>query len=76
VNESETVAAQQQQQQAQTQLKGNRCQGASTLMKGLNRTTTSNRMNLSSDILKVEIDDGVALTFDGPENVRFVCFRR
>jgi hypothetical protein len=37
---------------SQQQLKPSRSQ-TSSLMKGLNRSTTSNRMNLSSDILKV-----------------------
>ena len=41
----------------QQQLKTTRPQGStsSSLMKGLNRSTGSNRMNLSSDILKVFI---------------------
>jgi len=42
----------------QQQLKPSRCQtssSSSVLMKGLNRSTTSNRVNLSSDVLKVKI---------------------
>ncbi|CAF5100215.1 unnamed protein product, partial [Rotaria sp. Silwood1] len=46
----------------QQQLKPSRSQTSSSsasasLMKGLNRSTTSNRMNLSSDVLKTLISD-------------------
>ncbi len=43
----------------QQQLKPSRSQtssSSSVLMKGLNRSTTSNRVNLSSDVLKVKIN--------------------